>query len=60
MKYEYWKSKKNDEWYWRLRADNNKDIIADGGEGYKNKSDCLHGIDLVRSSSDAEAVEVDE
>ena len=35
-------------------------FIADGGEGYKNKSDCLHGIDLAKSSSDAEAVEVDE
>ncbi|MBD3372510.1 MAG: DUF1508 domain-containing protein, partial [Candidatus Coatesbacteria bacterium] len=32
----------NDEWYWRLRANNNQ-IIATGGEGYKAKADCLHG-----------------
>ena len=30
------------EWRWRLRASNGK-IIADSGEGYKNKQDCLQG-----------------
>ena len=34
------------EYRWRLLARNRK-IIADSGEGYKRKSDCLHGIDLV-------------
>ncbi len=37
-----------DEYRWRLRADNNE-IIADSSEGYVNKSDCLHGIDLVKA-----------
>lgn len=32
---------------WRLFASNNR-IIADSGEGYHNKSDCLHGIQLVQ------------
>ena len=42
------------EFRWRLRADNNE-IIADSGEGYVDKSDCLHGIDLVKKlASDAE------
>ena len=59
MKFEYFQSKKDDEWYWRLRGDNGEPI-ADGGQGYKNKSDCLHGIDLVKGSGDAEVVEVDE
>ena len=39
------------EWRWRLRAKNHEPIAS--GEGYKNKSDCLHAIELVKSSSDA-------
>lgn len=37
------------EYRWRLRADNYV-IIADSSEGYKAKSDCEHGIDLVRQT----------
>ena len=37
---------------WRLYAVNNR-IIADSGEGYYNKSDCLAAIDLVKSSWNA-------
>lgn len=37
------------EWRWRLRANNNE-IIA-SGEGYKNKQDCLHAVDLIRNLS---------
>ena len=59
MKYEVYKDAR-DEWRWRLRSDNNVDIIAVPGEGYVNKSDCLHGIDLVKGSSDAEVVEMSE
>lgn len=57
MSYEVFKDRAA-EWRWRLRADNNKDIIADSGEGYKNKADCLHGIDLVKGSADASVEEV--
>jgi uncharacterized protein len=35
---------------WRLKASNGK-IIADGGEGYVQKADCLHGIELVKSEA---------
>ena len=35
------------EYGWRFRADNGR-IIADSGEGYINKSDCTHGIELVK------------
>jgi len=42
-----------DEWRWRLVAANGK-IIAVPGEGYKNKNDCLHDIDLVKAASAAE------
>ncbi len=48
----------NDEWYWRLRANNNQ-IIATGGEGYKAKADCLHGIDLVKELAPEAEVEED-
>ena len=36
------------EYRWRLRVTNGK-VIADGGEGYKNKGDCQLAIDLIRS-----------
>lgn len=36
------------EYRWRLRADNNEPI-ADYCEGYIHKSDCLHGIELVKN-----------
>ena len=55
MKYNIFKDKAG-EWRWRLVATNGK-IIADSGEGYNNKADCLHGIDLVKSSTNAEVQE---
>ncbi len=55
-KFQLFKDKKG-EYRWRLRADNNE-IIADSAEGYVNKSDCKHGIDLVkRLSPGAEVVD---
>lgn len=47
------------EWRWRFRANNGK-IIADSAEGYKEKTDCRHGIDLVKQESpNAEVIEAD-
>ena len=40
------------EWRWRLRAANHE-IIATSGEGYRNKGDCRHAIDLVKGSANA-------
>lgn len=40
------------QWRWTLYAANNRKI-ADSAEGYHNKSDCLHAIQLVRGSSNA-------
>ena len=59
MEYEYYQSAKNQKWYWRLKASNGK-IIADGGQGYDNKADCLHGIDLVKGSANAKVTETDD
>jgi uncharacterized protein YegP (UPF0339 family) len=39
-------------WRWRLLAANNRNI-ANSGEGYGNKQDCLHAIGLVKGSSSA-------
>jgi len=44
------------QWRWRLVAANNK-IIANSGEGYHNKQDCLHAITLVKGSYSAPVYE---
>jgi uncharacterized protein YegP (UPF0339 family) len=40
------------EWRWNLKATNGR-IIADSGEGYRDKHDCLHGIEIVKNLKDA-------
>lgn len=40
------------QWRWRLYAANNR-VIADSGESYHNKADCLAGIALVKASAAA-------
>lgn len=55
MVYEIFKDKAG-EWRWHLKAVNHE-IIAQG-EGYKHKADCLHAIDLVKSSASAPVNEV--
>ena len=39
-------------WRWQLKAANNR-IIADSGESYHNKGDCLAAIELVKNSKAA-------
>ena len=41
-----------DHWRWRLRAANNR-VIADSGESYVNKQDCVSAIGLVKGSGQA-------
>ena len=38
------------QWRWRLLAANNRNI-ANSGEAYHNKADCLAAISLVKGSS---------
>ena len=45
------------EWRWFLFSSNNRKI-ADSGEGYHNKADCLHAIRLVRGSEGAGLIEI--
>jgi len=35
------------EYRWKLQASNTK-IIADSGEGYVRRVDCVHGMNLVK------------
>ena len=49
MYFQRWRSSKDNQYYWRLRADNHE-IVAHG-EGYKNAADRDHAIDLVKSTN---------
>lgn len=40
---------------WRFIADNGK-IIADSGEGYINRSDCIHGIGIIKKEAPTSGV----
>ncbi len=46
------------EWRWTLKAGNHE-TIATSGEGYINRADCLHGIELVKQSATAPVRERD-
>ncbi len=56
MEFQLYKDKAG-EWRWRLLAKNGKKI-GTSGEGYKNKADCAHAIELVKSASKATVTEV--
>ena len=45
MRYEVYKS--GAQYRWRLWSANNR-IVADSGESYVNKADCLNGITIVK------------
>lgn len=47
--FELFQSEKNNQYHFRLRADNNKVILA--SEGYTTKSNCQNGIDSVKTNS---------
>ncbi len=45
LRFEYWKSVKDKQWYWRIRA-GNSELIAQG-EGYKRKAGVLKVFHLL-------------
>jgi len=51
MHYQLYQDASN-QWRWRLQAANSR-IIANSGEGYYNKADCLGAVTLVKGSSGA-------
>ncbi|RYF49857.1 MAG: DUF1508 domain-containing protein [Cytophagaceae bacterium] len=40
---------KAEQWRWNLRAKNHK-TIADSAEGYHNRQDAIHAIELVKGA----------
>lgn len=46
------------EWRWQLRDKGNHEVIADSGEGYHNRADAEHGLELA--TAPPETVEVKE
>lgn len=38
------------QWRWRLRAANHR-IVAESGEAYRNRDDCIAAIALVKGST---------
>ena len=59
MHFEKFRSKKNNQWYWRLRAGNGQ-IIATGGEGYASERSCDNGIASVKTADANTPVETVE
>ncbi|TAJ99938.1 DUF1508 domain-containing protein [bacterium] len=55
MYYLVYKDQSN-HWRWTLFAGNERKI-ANSGEGYWNKADCLHAIELVKGSRNAPVYE---
>ncbi len=47
---------KSGEFRWRFLAANGK-AVASSGEGYKDKRDCLRGIEIVRELAPAAGVD---
>ena len=47
------KQDKNKEWYWIYRSSNAL-TIARSSESYKNKSDCLNSVNILKKSKDAD------
>lgn len=41
---------KNGEWRWRFIAKNQR-LLANGGEGYKNRQDCIDSAEMVTGTS---------
>ena len=64
MVYEFWSvlvkdaiGRYNTQWRWHLKAANGR-LIANSGESYHNKDDCLAAIELVKNSKSAPVKEV--
>lgn len=49
MKFELYQDQAK-QWRWRLKASNGQ-IVGNSGEGYHNKPDCEHAINLVKSTN---------
>lgn len=55
LKFELYRDEARD-YRWRLRSANGN-TIAESGEGYRRREDCLRGIELVKSSHAAPVID---
>jgi uncharacterized protein YegP (UPF0339 family) len=55
MYYKVYRDQSGD-WRWNYKSSNGN-IIADSGEGYRNKSDCYNGIRIMKGSNDDPVIE---
>lgn len=42
---------KDGDHYWSLHAEGNRKTVADSGEGYKHKADCIDAAKLIQSGA---------
>lgn len=57
MKFQIYKNIKEGLWFWRLRVTNGK-IIADSGEGYKNKDHCIKMVEKIQKKASSAKVQI--
>lgn len=48
-KWEFWQSKKDEKWYFHLKAANGKIILQ--SEGYNTKKSCKEGITAIKKNA---------
>jgi uncharacterized protein YegP (UPF0339 family) len=53
LKFEVYQDSAND-YRWRLVSGegNDRQVLATGGQGYKAKADCMHGVDVMQKGGD--------
>lgn len=51
VRFEYWKSTIDRQWYWHLKDEGNEKLAQ--GEAYASKEDCLRAIEAVRKCATA-------
>ena len=56
-RFEYFKSRTNGQWYFHIKAGNNKIVCQ--SEGYKRERDCLTGVSAAARTPEWTAVRVE-
>ncbi len=56
MKYEYWRSTKDQRWYWQLKTDEGERIAY--GESHGSKEACLKSMAACKASAKAEEIDI--
>ncbi|MGB8191245.1 MAG: YegP family protein [Chitinophagaceae bacterium] len=52
--FEFWKSERDNQFWFHLKEDGNRKTILASTEGYKNEDGCLKGIDSTKRNSQAD------